>query len=168
MDKLLRRRNMMQAGSGGGGHVYPEGLEFYIGASFYIQNDSVYTDTYNNKRACAFVRTQVNNACQYTHGTLSGWTDPAYGIPIPPGCTKLTCLCENLQFAANVHRDVDSNTAYEVDSGFWSATGGTENYDLTSFIASGATHVSLAFKNASNTSLTGYTIDENTVQIYFD
>lgn len=148
--------------------MYPEGIVFFKGANFSIQYNKVYTNGSNVNRACAFVRTQIANACKYTAVSVTGWQDPAYGIHIPSGCTKMSVVCQNLQCAINVHKDISESTAYEIDGGSWSATGGVVDYDLTSFIAAGATHVSIGFRNASNTSLSGYTIDENTVQIYFD
>lgn len=158
---------MVQASGGGGGHVYPTGLTFFKGCNFTISGTKMYTINTNTKRACVFLREQINGAGQYDTLNVSGWVDPAYGIPIPSGCTKVTVDCPNLQTRINAHKDINGSV-YAVDAGNWSSTGGSINYDLSTFIASGATHLSIGFRNSTDTDLMSMTIDSSTVDIYFD
>lgn len=157
----------MVPAAAGGGHVYPENLVFFKGCNFGINGTRMYTNGGDNKRACVFLRTQINGAGEYVAASVAGWTDPAYGIPIPAGCTKITVDCPDLQCAINSHKDINGNV-YAVNGGYWSTTGGETDYDLSSYIANGATHVSIGFRNSTNTNLMGMTIDGTTVDIYFD
>lgn len=153
--------------AGGGGHIVPDGLVFFKGANFGVTSNQMFTQGTANNRACVFVREQVNGAGRYVAYNVKNWVDPAYGIPIPTGCTKVTVDCPSLQCAINTHKDING-TVYAVNNGYWSSTGGETNYDLASYIANGATHISIGFRNSSNTTIMNYTIDSTTVRIYFD
>lgn len=139
---------------------------YFKGANFGLTNGKMYTSVYDIKRACAFLPIQINGGVKYEAANITGWTYDAYPFPILDGVTKITVSCQDLCCAINVHKDLNG-TVYAVDNGHWSNVGGETDYDLTTFIANGATHLSIGFKNSANTSLANTTIDSSTVSISF-
>lgn len=126
----------------------------------------MYTTGNDVKRACAFITASIDGGVVYDSSKVTGFTETAYPFPILPGITKVTVNCPNLLCAINCHHD-ENGVVTQVDDGHWSAVGGETNYDISSFVANGATHVSIGFKNSANTSLAGTTIDSTTVAISF-
>ena len=143
-------------------------IYFYKGGNTAVSNGKITITGYTNTRAMIYLTSQVNGAVQYTFSSMQGHEYPevAYPLAIPSGATKITVSCSGLCCAINAHKDLNG-TATQINSGYWSEAGGETNYDLSSYIASGATHVSIGFKNTSNSSLADTTIDSTTVSISF-
>ena len=147
-------------------------LTFFKGCNTLVRSSKMWTGGYDTSRACAYLTESINGAVQYEvdsadpGGIAELFTDTAFAFPIQPNCTKVTVACPDLCCAINVHRCSD-NFVYAVDNGHWSNVGGETNYDLSTFIANGATHLSIGFKNSSNTSIMETTIDSTTVTISF-
>lgn len=151
---------------------YPT-VYFFNGANpSYLQNLNKYgleaAVSYTNTRASAYLDASYNGGVKYENysDTIYSYPEPSYPLYIPEGATKITVSCTGLCCAINVHKDLNGSATL-IDSGSWSNVGGVTNYDLTSYISQGATHVSIGFKNSSNTSLANTTIDATTVSISF-
>ncbi len=125
--------------------------------------------SYTNTRASAYLAEQYNNAVeyviQYTDATRS-YPSPSYPLYIPTNATKITVACPGLCCAINAHKD-ENGVVTTINSGYWSSVGGETDYDLSAYIAEGATHVSIGFRNSANTSIANVTIDSTTVAISF-
>ena len=150
--------------------IYYPTISFFIGCNAQVQDSSMKVNTVDYKRAMAYLTSQYNGGKIYTiaAGVVAiGLTDDVYPLYIPDGATKITVSCPDLSCAINVHKD-ENDVVTGIDGGSWSAVGGVTDYDLSSYIAQGATHLSIGFKNGSNTSLEGTTIDNTTVTIRFD
>ena len=169
MGDILRRRGMMRAADGGVPDWTHPVLTFYKGCNPAPNGGVVTASSKDTKRACAFIQEQVNNGTEYVinRTNLPDFPNPAYPIPIPSGCTKVTVSCLNLRCAINTHKD-NGTSVTVINSGYWpTVDGGVTDYNLASYIASGATHISIGFRNSSNSDITGYTIDNTTVQVVF-
>ena len=142
-------------------------LTFFKGCNTLIKNNKMWTGAYDTSRACAYLTESINGAVQYVIDPYNTeFTDTAFAIPIQPNCTKITVNCPDLCCAINVNKEVDG-VVTAVDNGYWSDVGGETNYDLSTFIANGATHISIGFKNSSGTSIMETTIDSTIVSISF-
>ena len=150
-----------------GGYSYPA-LSFCKDGNTSITNGKMQLNAVNVTRAFIYRDSPICGGVQYTKNSgLSSYTMPvAFPLYIPYGATKISVICPNLSCAINVHEDIDG-TVTAVDNGYWSELGGETDYDLSTFIANGATHLSIGLKNADGTSLAGVTIDSTTVQVIF-
>lgn len=150
-------------------------IGFFIGSSASSANNKIYLGGYDNKRAIAYCIESFGDipaididSSKRAALVAAGWVDPKYAPPIPSGVTKISVqLQADLCCAVQVYK-CENGIVTSISGGSWSDGGGVTDYDLSTFVASGATHFMLLFKNTGNTSLSGYTIDSSTVEILFD